>query len=123
MKMKIALAALACSATLLALLPTSAAAAPLSGLSQSHGLVMADNPLLQKVHRWWRRGWGWGRPYYGYGYGYGYGYSYYRPYYPAYRPYYYGYYAPYYPRYYAPSYYYARPSYSYGYGYYPPPLK
>ena len=64
MKMKIALAALACSGILLALLPNAAAAAPLSGLSQSHGLATADNPLLLKVHRWWRRGWGWG-PYYG----------------------------------------------------------
>ena len=96
MKIKIAIAALACSGTLLALLPTSASAAPLSGLSQSHGLTMSDNTLVQKAHRWWRRGWA---PYYGYGYGYGYGsygygYSYYRPYYPAYRPYYYGYYAP-----------------------------
>ena len=100
MKMKIALAALACSGTLLALLPASASAAPLSGLSQNHGLATPDTPLLQKVHRWWRRGWG---PYYGYGYGYGYGYPYYRPYYRAYRPYYYGgYYAP-------PPYYYYRP--------------
>ncbi len=88
MKMKIALAALACSGTLLALLPTSASAAPVSGIGQSYGVATPDNPLLQKVHRWWRRGWGWG-PYYGYGYGYGYGYPYYRPYYPAYRPYYY----------------------------------
>ena len=100
MKMKIALAALACSGSLLAFLSTSASAAPLSGLSQSHGLAMADHPLLQKVHRWRRRGWG-GGPYYGYGYGYGNGYgngyghgygngygngySYYRPY-PAYAP-------------------------------------
>ena len=97
MKMKIALAALACSGSLLAFLSTSAPAAPLSGLSQSHGLAMADHPLLQKVHRWWRRGWGRGPYGYGYGmaYGYGNGYSYYRPYYPAYAPYYYGaYYAP-----------------------------
>ena len=94
MKIKIALAALACSGTLLGLLPTSASAAPLSGLSQSHGLTMSDNTLVQKAHRWWRRGWA-ARYGYGYGYGsYGYGYSYYRPYYPAYRPYYYGYYAP-----------------------------
>jgi hypothetical protein len=90
MKMKIALAAFACSGTLLALLPTSASAAPVSGVGQSHGIAAVDNPLLQKVHRWWRRGWG-GGPYYGYGYGhgYGYGYPYYRPYYPAYRAYYY----------------------------------
>jgi len=97
MKIKIALAAFACGSTLLALLPTSVSAAPLSGLSQSHGLTTSDNTLVQKAHRWWRRGWA--APYYGYGYGYGYGsygygYSYYRPYYPAYRPYYYGYYAP-----------------------------
>ena len=93
MKIKIALAALACSGTLLALLPTSASAAPLSGLSQNRGLTTSENTLVQKAHRWWRRGWA--APYYGYGYGsYGYGYSYYRPYYPAYRPYYYGYYAP-----------------------------
>ncbi len=125
MNVKIALAALLCSGTLLALPPTSASAAPVSGIGQSRGVATPDTPLLQKVHRWWRRGWGWGRPYYGYayGYGYGYGYPYYRPYYPAYRPYYYGYSAPYYPRYYAPTYYYARPYYSYGYGYYPPPLK
>jgi hypothetical protein len=101
MKMKIALAAFACSGTLLALVPTSAAA-PLSGVSQAHGPTMLDYPLLQKVHRWWRRGWG--APYY---YGYGYGYPYYRPYYPAYRPYYYGgYYAPPPP---PPPYYYYRP--------------
>jgi hypothetical protein len=81
MKMKIALAALACSGSLLAFPSTSAPAAPLSGRSQSHGLARADHPLLQKVHRWWRRGWGAGP----YGYGYGNGYSYYRPYYPAYR--------------------------------------
>jgi hypothetical protein len=88
MKMKIALAAFACSGTLLALLPTSASAAPLSGVNQADGPTMLDNHLLQKVHRWWRRPWR--APYYGYGYGYGY-----RPYYPAYRPYYYGgYYAP-----------------------------
>ena len=97
MKIKIALAALACSGTLLALFPTSASAAPMSGLSQSRGLINSDDTLVQKAHRWWRRGWA--APYYGYGYGhgygsYGYGYSYYRPYYPAYRPYYYGYYAP-----------------------------
>jgi len=108
MKMKIALAALACSGSLLAFLSTSASAAPLSGLSQSHhGVAMADHPLLQKVHRWWRRGWG-GGAYYGYGYGYGYGngYSYYRSY-PAYAPYYYGaYYAPPPP---PPPYYYYRP--------------
>ena len=79
MKIKIALAALACSGTLLALLPTSASAAPLSGLSQSHGLTTSDNTLVQKAHRWWRRGWA--APYYGYGYGYGYGY--YRRYSPA----------------------------------------
>ena len=108
MKMKIALAALACSGTLLALLPTSASAAPLSGLSQNHGVATADNPLIQKVHRWWRRGWA--APYYGYGYGSGYGYGYpnYRPYYPAYRPYYYGsYYAPPPPP--PPAYYHYRP--------------
>jgi hypothetical protein len=112
MKMKIALAALACSGSLLAFPSTSASAAPLSGLSQSHhGVAMADHPLLQKVHRWWRRGWG-GGPYYGYGYGNGYGYgygngySYYRSY-PAYAPYYYGaYYAPPPP---PPPYYYYRP--------------
>ena len=94
MKMKIALAALACSG-LLALLATSVSAAPVSGISQNHGVATADNPLIQKVHRRWRRGWA--APYYGYGYGsgYGYGYPYYRPYYPAYRPYFYGsYYAP-----------------------------
>ncbi len=90
MKIKIALAMFACSGALLALLPASATAAPLSGLSQDHGLTMSGNTLVQKVHRWWRRGWA--APYYGYGYGYGQ--SYYRPYYPAYRPYYYGYYAP-----------------------------
>ena len=107
MKMKIALAALACSGSLLAFLSTSAPAAPLSGRSQSHGLAMADHPLLQKVHRWWRRGWGAGPYGYGYGYGYGNGYSYYRPYYPAYAPYYYGaYYAPPPP---PPPYYYYRP--------------
>jgi hypothetical protein len=101
MKMKIALAAFACSGSLLALLPASASAAPLSGLSQSHGLAMPDNPLLQNVHRWWRRGWG---PYYGYGY------PYYRPYYPAYRPYYYGsYYAYPPPPPPPPPYYYYRP--------------
>jgi hypothetical protein len=55
---KIALAALTCSGTLLALLPTSASAAPVSGIGQSRGVATADNPLLQKVHRWWRRGWG-----------------------------------------------------------------
>ena len=107
MKMKIALAAFACSGTLLALMPTSATAAPLSGVSQAHGPTMLDNPLLQKVHRWRRRGWA--APYYGYGYGsgYGYGYPYYRPYYPAYRPYYYGSYcAPPPP---PPPYYYYRP--------------
>lgn len=111
MKMKIALAAFACSGTLLALMPTSASAVSLSGVSQAHGPTMLDNPLLQKVHRWWRRGWA--APYYGYGYGsgygpgYGYGYPYYRPYYPAYRPYYYGsYYAPPPP---PPPYYYYRP--------------
>ncbi len=101
MKIKIKLAAFACGGALLALLPTSASAAPLSGFSQTHAAAAVENPLLEKVHRWWRRGWGWG-PYYGYGYGYGY--SYYRPYYPAYRPYYYGYYAP--P---PPPYYYYRP--------------
>jgi len=107
MKMKIALAALACSG-LLALLPTSVSAAPLSGIGQNPAAVTADNPLIQKVHRWWRRGWA--APYYGYGYGsgYGYGYPYYRPYYPAYRPYYYGsYYAPPPPP--PPAYYYYRP--------------
>jgi len=99
MKLKIALIALACSG-LVALLQTSVSAAPVSGIGQSRGVATPDNPLLQKVHRWWRRGWG---PYYGYGYGYGYGYPYYRPYYRAYRPYYYGgYYAP-------PPYYYYRP--------------
>jgi hypothetical protein len=104
MKMKIALAVFACSGALLTV-STSASAAPLSGVSQAHGPAMADNPLLQKVHRWWRRGWGWG-PYNGYGYGYGY--PYYRPYYPAYRPYYYGgYYAPPPPP--PPPYYYYRP--------------
>jgi len=105
MKMKIALIALACSG-LVALLQTSVSAAPVSGIGQNHGVVTADNPLIQQVHRWWRRG-GWG-PYYGYGsgYGYGYGYSNYRPYYPAYRPYYYGYYAPPPP---PPPYYYYRP--------------
>ncbi len=66
MKMKITLAALACGGTLFALLPTSASAASLSGIGQSHGVAAADSPLLQKVHRWWRSGWGWG-PYYGYG--------------------------------------------------------
>ena len=100
MKMKIALAVLACSGV--ALLPTSTSAAPLGGLSQGHGIAMAGKPLLQKVHRWWRRGWGWG-PYYGYGYGY----SYYRPYYPAYRPYYYGAYYAYPPP--PPPYYYYYP--------------
>ena len=63
MVMKIALAAFACSGTLLALMPTSATAAPLSGVSQAHGPTMLDNPLLQKVHRWRRRGWA--APYYG----------------------------------------------------------
>ena len=90
MKIKIALAMFACSGALLALLPASATAATLSDLSQTHAAAAVENPLLEKVHRWWRRGWA--APYYGYGYGYGY--SYYRPYYPAYRPYYYGYYAP-----------------------------
>ena len=104
MKIKIALAAVACSGALLALLTTSASAAPLSGIGQTHAAAAVENPLLEKVHRWWRRGWGWG-PYYGYGYGYGY--SYYRPYYPAYRPYYYGYYAPPPPP--PPPYYYYRP--------------
>ena len=64
MKMKIALAAIACGASLFVLPPSSASGAPLSGIGQSHGATMLDNPLLQKVHRWWRRGWGWG-PYYG----------------------------------------------------------
>ena len=86
MKMKIALAALAFSGSLVILVPGSALALPASGLSQGHHSTVSDNPLLQKVHRWWRRG-GWG-PYYGYGAGYGY--PYYRPYYPAYSPYYYG---------------------------------
>ena len=112
MKIKIALAALACSG-LVALLHTPVSAAPVSGIGQNHGVVTADSPLIQQVHRWWRRG-GWG-PYYGYGAGYGYGsgyggygygYSNYRPYYPAYRPYYYGYYAPPPP---PPPYYYYRP--------------
>ena len=81
MKIKIALAALACSGTLLALLPTSASAAPLSRLTQNHGVATADNPLIQKVHRWWRRGWAASCYGYGYGSGYGYGYPNYRPYY------------------------------------------
>jgi hypothetical protein len=59
MKIKIALAVFACSGALLAL-PPSASAAPLSGLSQTHEAAPADNPFLEKVHRWWRRGWGWG---------------------------------------------------------------
>jgi hypothetical protein len=105
MKIRTALAAFACSGALLALLPPTASAAPVSGVGQSRGVATLDNPPLQKVHRWWRRGLGWG-PYYGYGYGYGYGYPYYRPYYPAYRPYYYGYYAPPPP---PPPYYYYRP--------------
>jgi len=107
MKMKIALIALVCSG-LVALLQTSVSAAPVRGIGQNHGVVAAENPLIQQVHRRWRRG-GWG-PYYGYGsgygYGYGYGYSNYRPYYPAYRPYYYGYYPPPPP---PPPYYYYRP--------------
>ena len=107
MKIKIALAVLACSGALL--LPTWTSAAPLSGLSQGHSIATADKPLLQKAHRWWRRGWGVG-PYYGYGHGYGYGYgpgySYYRPYYPAYRPYYYGAYYTYAPPPPPPYYYY-----------------
>jgi hypothetical protein len=102
MKFKIALAAFACSGTLLAIPPTSASAAPVSGIGQAHSAEL-DNPLLQKVHRWWRRGWGPG-PYYGYGYGYGY--PYYRPYYPAYRAYSYG---GYYPPPPPPPYYYYRP--------------
>ena len=48
MKMKIALAALACSGTLLALLPTSASAAPLSGLSQNHGWPLRIIPCSRK---------------------------------------------------------------------------
>jgi len=103
MKMKIALVAFAFIGSVLTLIPVSSAA-PLSGPSQSYRTTISDNPLIQKVHRWWRRG-GWG-PYYGYGYGYGYGYPYYRPYYPAYRPYYYGNYAPPPP---PPRYYYYRP--------------
>jgi hypothetical protein len=108
MKMKIALAAVAVSGSVVAFVPSSALALPASSLSQSYPSTVSDNPLFQKVHRWWRRG-GWG-PYYGYGYGagYGYGYPYYRPYYPAYRPYYYGsYYA--YPPPPPPPYYYYRP--------------
>jgi hypothetical protein len=120
MKIKIALAAFACSGTLLAFLSTSASAAPVSGISQPRSAVLA-NPLLQKVHRRWRRRWGWG------GYGYSYAYPYYRPYYPAYRAYYYGGYGGYggYHPYYpppppAPYYYYDRP---YGVPYWPGPLK
>ena len=52
MKIKITLAALAWSGTLLALLPNAAAAAPLSGLSQSRSVATVDNPSLLKVHRW-----------------------------------------------------------------------
>ena len=62
MNMKITLAAFACSGTLLALLPISASAAPVSGVGQSRGVATPDNPLLQKVHRWWRRGLGRGTP-------------------------------------------------------------
>ena len=103
MKMKFALAAIACGGSLLALLPNTISAAPLSGIAQNQGTAMLDNPLLQEVRRGWRRGRGWG-PYYGYGYGYGY--PYYRPYYPAYRPYYY---APPPPPPPPPPYYYYRP--------------
>ena len=103
MKMKFALAAIACGGSLLALLPNTTSAAPLSGIAQSQGSAVLENHLFQEVRRGWRRGRGWG-PYYGYGYGYGY--PYYRPYYPAYRPYYY---APPPPPPPPPPYYYYRP--------------
>ena len=57
MKFKITLAAFACSGTLLAIPPTSASAAPVSGMGQARSAAL-ENPLLQKVHRRWRRGWG-----------------------------------------------------------------
>ena len=55
----------------------------LSDLSQTHAAAAVENPLFEKVRRWWQargsvRLWLRVR------------YSYYRPYYSAYRPYYYG---------------------------------